>query len=188
MRWLVFIIAALIAVGLDSGFSGIFTLRGAGFLTPSFAACLLAFVALLAPPVSVIWAAWFLGLLADLSPGLGEAGGGIQLIGPHALGYPLGAWVVLNFRTWMFRRRVLTISLLTFLCVLVAGLVQTAIGILRFWLPWAGGELVPFGAGEMLHETGNAAYSALLAIPLGWILIQTLPLWRFDYGTSRRSG
>ena len=181
-------IAAILAVALDSGFSGIFTLRGAGFLTPSFAACLLAFVALLGPPVVVIWAAWFLGLLVDLSPGLGEAGGGIQVIGPHALGYPIGAWVVLNFRTWMFRRRVVTISLLTFLCVLVAGLVQTIIGILRFWLPWAGGELVPFGAYEMMHEAGNAAYSALLAIPVGWILLQTFPLWRFDYGTSRRLG
>lgn len=188
MRWFVFIIAAILAVALDSGFSSVFTLRGGWFLTPSFAACLLAFVALLAPPVVVIWAAWFLGLITDLSPGLGEAGGSLHVIGPHALGYPLGAWLILNMRTWMFRRRVVTISLLTFLCVLAAGLVQITIGILRFWLPWAGGELVPFGAGEMLHEVGNAAYSALLAIPVGWVLLQTLPLWRFDYGTSRRSG
>ena len=188
MRWLVFVIGAVIVVGLDSGFSSIFTLRGAGFLTPSFAACLLAFVALMAPPITVIWAAWLLGLMVDLSPGLGEAGGSLHVIGPHALGFPLGAWIVLNFRLWMFRRRVLTIAMLTFLCVLVAGLVQTAVGILRFWLPWAGGELVPFGMGEIVHEAGNAAYSALLAIPVGWLLLQTLPLWRFDYGTSRRSG
>ncbi|MDG2094539.1 MAG: rod shape-determining protein MreD [Phycisphaerales bacterium] len=187
MRWLVFVIAAFIAVALDSGFSSIFTLRGAWFLTPSFAACLLAFVALLGPPVVVVWAAWFLGMLADLSPGLGESGGGLHVIGPHALGYPLGAWLVLNFRTWMFRRRVTTVAMLTFVCVLAAGVVQIAIGILRFWLPWAGGGLVPFGLGEILHECGNAAYSAILAIPVGWLLLQTLPMWRFDYGTSRRS-
>ena len=88
----------------------------------------------------------------------------------------------------MFRRRVTTVALLTFVCVLAAGMVQIVIGILRFWLPWAGGELVPFGTGEILHECGNAAYSAILAIPVGWLLLQTLPLWRFDYGTSRRSG
>lgn len=188
MRWLVFVIAAFLAIALDSGFSSIFTLRGAWFLTPSFAACLLAFVALLGPPVVVIWAAWLLGLLADLSPGLGEAGGSLHVIGPHALGYPLGAWLVLNFRGWMFRRRITTIALLTFVCVLASGIVQIIIGILRFWMPWAGGELVPFGLGEILHECGNAAYSMILAIPVGWLLLQTIPLWRFDYGTSRRSG
>ncbi|MCH2133048.1 MAG: rod shape-determining protein MreD [Phycisphaerales bacterium] len=188
MRWLVFIVSAIVAVALDTGFSTVFTLRGAWFLTPSFTACLVAFTALMAPPVAAIWAAWLVGMLVDLSPGVGEAAGSLHVIGPHALGYALGAWIVLNLRIYMFRRRVLTVALLTFLCVLAAGLVQVAIGILRFWMPWAGGELVPFGAGEMLHEAGNAAYSALLAIPVGWVLLQTVPLWRFDYGTSRRSG
>ncbi|MCH2152134.1 MAG: hypothetical protein MK089_02215, partial [Phycisphaerales bacterium] len=112
----------------------------------------------------------------------------MHVIGPHALGYVLGAWIVLSFRTYMFRRRVLTVALMTAVVVLAAGVTQIAIGILRFWLPWAGGELVPFGAGELLHEFGNAAYSMLLAIPVGWLLLQTIPIWRFDYGTSRRSG
>ena len=188
MRWLVFVIAAFMAVAAGFRFQQYLHPSGAWFLTPSFAACLLAFVALLGPPVVVVWAAWILGMLADLSPGLGESGGGLHVIGPHALGYPLGAWLVLNFRTWMFRRRVTTVAMLTFVCVLAAGVVQIVIGILRYWLPWAGGELVPFGLGEILHECGNAGYSAILAIPVGWLLLQTLPLWRFDYGTSRRQG
>ena len=188
MRWTVFFIVAIIAVSLDTGFASVFTLRGAWFLTPSFVACLVTFMALLAPKASVLWCAWLLGILMDLSPGLGEAAGSMHVVGPHALGYVLGAWIVLSFRTYMFRRRVFTIALLTTVVVLAAGLTQIAIGILRFWLPWAGGELVPLGAGEVLHEFGNAAYSMLLAIPVGWLLLQTIPIWRFDYGTSRRSG
>ena len=86
----------------------------------------------------------------------------------------------------MFRRRVTTVAMLTFVCVLAAGVVQIVIGILRYWLPWAGGELVPFGLGEILKECGNAGYSAILAIPVVASSLQTLPLWRFDYGTSRR--
>ncbi|MCH2153765.1 MAG: hypothetical protein MK089_10540, partial [Phycisphaerales bacterium] len=67
MRLMVFIIAAIIAVALDTGFASVFTLRGAWFITPSFVACLMTFTALLAPPSTVLWCAWFLGILMDLS-------------------------------------------------------------------------------------------------------------------------
>ena len=186
MRWWVFVLFTVLAVGLDNGFGSVFTLRGAWFLAPSFAGCLVAFIALSAPAPTVVWAGWFVGLLIDLSPGLGEAVGSLHVIGPHALGFALGAWLVLTLRIYVFRRRVLTVAMLTFAVVWAAGVVQVLLGIVRFWLPWAGGELVPFGIGELLHATGNAAYSALLAIPVGWMLIQSISIWRFDYGTTRR--
>ena len=61
------------------------------------------------------------------------------------------------------------------------------VGLVRYWLPFTGGAVVPFGLGDLGHGIGDAIYSGLLAIPMGWLLFQTMQLWRFDYGVGRRS-
>ncbi len=188
MRWFVFIVAACLAVALDMGLSGAMTLRTIGFITPSFAGCLVAWIALFGRPDCVLWGAWVLGLLCDLTPGSMEGQGLVFIIGPHALGFPLGAWVVLTIRPMVFRDRILTLAVCTMLCVLAAGFVMTVIGLVRYWLPFAGGEVVPFGFGELLRVAGDAVFSGVLAIPVGWLLFQLMPLWRFDYGVGRRAG
>ena len=38
MRWWVVLIMVIIAVGLDTGLAGVFTIRGIGHATPSFSA------------------------------------------------------------------------------------------------------------------------------------------------------
>ena len=86
MRWIVFIVAACLAVALDMGLSGAMTLRTIGFITPSFAGCLVAWIALFGRPDCVLWGAWVLGLLCDLTPGSMEGQGLVFIIGPHALG------------------------------------------------------------------------------------------------------
>ncbi|MEE3001518.1 MAG: hypothetical protein VX908_02355 [Planctomycetota bacterium] len=187
MRWLVFMIAALLATALDLGLASAMTLRTLDFLTPSFAAVLVAYTALHGRADHVLWGAWVIGVLADLSPGSAEGAEAIYIIGPHALGYVFGASVILTIRSMVFRHRVLTLSACTFACVLSTGLATVLTGIIRFWLPFTGGAVVPFGLGELGHSFGDALYSGLLAIPAGWVLFQTMPLWRFDYGVGRRT-
>lgn len=187
MRWIVFIVASCLAVALDMGLSGAMTLRTLGFITPSFAGCLVAWIALFGRADCVLWGAWILGVLTDLTPGSMEGSQLVFIVGPHALGFPLGAWLVLTIRSMVFRQRVLTVSLCTMLCVLCSGFVMTAIGLVRYWLPFAGGEVVPFGLGELFTTLGDSIFSGVLAIPVGWLLFQLMPLWRFDYGVGRRA-
>lgn len=187
MRWLVFIIAAAIAVALDMGMASAMTLRSLGFVTPSFAGCLVAYMALFGRTDHVLWGAWFLGVLTDLSPGSTEGQELVFIIGPHALGYVLGAWIILNIRSMVFRHRIFTLCVCTMICVLSAGFLVVVIGIVRFWLPFTGGAVVPFGLKELVQFVGDAIYSGLLAVPFGWLLFQVMPLWRFDYGVGRRT-
>ena len=187
MRWLVFLIAALLATALDLGLSGAMTLRTMGFLTPSFAAILVAYIALLGRADHVLWGAWVVGMLADLSPGSAEGPQQVFIIGPHALGYVLAAWILLTVRSMVFRQRIMTLCVCTVICGSCAGIATVVVGLVRYWLPFTGGAVVPFGLGDLGHEIGDAIYSGLLAIPVGWLLFQTMPLWRFDYGVGRRT-
>ena len=106
MRWIVFIVASCLAVALDMGLSGAMTLRTLGFITPSFAGCLVAWIALFGRADCVLWGAWILGVLTDLTPGSMEGSQLVFIVGPHALGFPLGAWLVLTIRSMVFRQRV----------------------------------------------------------------------------------
>jgi hypothetical protein len=187
MRWTIFLVAALLATALDLGLAGAMTLRTLGFLTPSFAAILVAYIALLGRFDHVLWGAWFVGILADLSPGSTEGQELVFIVGPHALGYVFGAWILLTIRSMVFRQRVLTLGTCTVVCGFSAGLGTVVVGLVRYWLPFTGGAVVPFGLGELGHAFGDALYSGILAIPVGWLLFQTMPLWRFDYGVGRRS-
>ena len=109
------------------------------------------------------------------------------LVGPHALGYVFGAFVVVQVRTMVFRRRLLTISLLTTLLLIAAAMVVVCLFTVRSWYPqppaaWA--EYHPVV--EWLRLVGAGIYSGLLALPLGWLLIQTFPMWSFQVDTERR--
>ena len=102
MRWWVFLITAVVAVGLDTGLTGVFTLRGLGHATPSISACLLGFLALQARPRTVLWSAWVLGMMMDVSPGSAGAAGTVAVIGPRTLGAIASAQVVLLLRPVVF--------------------------------------------------------------------------------------
>ena len=87
MSILVVVIATILALAFDSSFSGLFTLRSVGSITPLAMPCLVVFIALFAPETIALITALILGALVDLSPGYGDLAEGAHLIGPHALGY-----------------------------------------------------------------------------------------------------
>lgn len=186
MRGLIVIIATIIAMAFDSSFGGVFTLRSAGSITPLAMPCLLVFIALFAPETLVFITSIILGVLVDLSPGQGYLAGGTHLIGPHALGYLITALLVIRIRVVVFRRRVLTIAVLTAASVLVTGSVYALVMLIRGILPWTpvatGGGIDAFA-----KLFGTAIYTGLLAVPLGWCMLATIGIWRFQSPTSRRS-
>ena len=186
MRALIVIIATIIAMAFDSSFGGVFTLRSAGSITPLAMPCLVVFISLFAPVTLVYALSLLLGVLVDLSPGQGILAGGSHLIGPHALGYLITALLVVRIRVVVFRRRVLTVAVLAAGSVLVTGSVYALVMLVRGMLPWtpdaAGGGIEAFA-----KLFGTAIYTGLLAVPLGWCMLSTIGMWRFQSPTSRRS-
>jgi cell shape-determining protein MreD len=193
MRWWILLIMAIIAVGLDTGLVGVFTLRGLGHATPSIAACLLGFVALQARPRAALWAAFVIGLMLDLSPGSSGAAGGVPIIGPRTLGSIAAAQVVLLLRPVVFRRRVVTVAVIAGVAAACIGLGSASVETIRWWAPWTHALAPPPAGARMLTIAGSSVYTVLLGIPVGAILLGTNRWWRFgaapgrlDYAASRR--
>ncbi len=185
MRWWVFLIMGIVAVGLDSGLASVFTLRGLGWATPSFAACLLAFIALQARPRTVFWAAWVLGLMMDLSPTAAAGSAGIPVIGPQTLAAVAAVQVVLLLRPVVFRRRVITIAVMAGIVMVCLGLGAAALETVRWWLPWTHALAPPPTGQRVLTVTASAGYTVLVGIPISAFLVLTGSWWRFDAPPGR---
>jgi len=116
MNWFTFAVFAWLAVGLDAGLADVFQLF-AYPITPSFATVLLVFVCVWAPPKYAYAAVITIGLAQDffaVVPMSVESTQEIVVLGPHALGATLGASLVINLRSVMFKRSALSIFVLTF--------------------------------------------------------------------------
>lgn len=184
MRWSVFAAFAFILIVVQVSVRNVFTLEQLRGLSPDLVACLVVFVALFAHRSSVLWACWILGMLMDLAPS--DRGLEYHLLGPHALGYVAGGYLILQLRTMVFRRRMITMAFLTFTCLVATALVAVSILVLRSGL--YSEAVLPTGAfRELLFRFGIAIYSALLAMPVGWLLNATMPLWGFQSLSHRRA-
>ena len=88
----------------------------------------------------------------------------------------------------LFRRRALTLAVMTSLFFIAASLVTVFIYASHGWYesePIVWSQLRP--AFELMRGLGIAAYSGLLALVLGPALIWTLPVWSFRVGAQRRA-
>ncbi len=186
MSILVVVIATILALAFDSSFSGLFTLRSVGSITPLAMPCLVVFIALFAPETIALITALILGALVDLSPGYGDLAEGAHLIGPHALGYFLSTFFVLKIRNVVFRRRVFTIAVLTTATVILTGATEALVLLVRGVMPWTP-SLQGAGFSDLIKLFGTAIYSGLLAVPLGWCFIATIGVWKFHSPTGRRA-
>lgn len=183
MRWSVFAIAAFVIVVLQLSARDALTLHSIGLVKPDLVAALATFITLFAARTKALWACWILGLVMDLAPSGGDTAW--HMIGPHALGYVFGGYVVLQLRTMVFRRRAVTIGFLTVVFLLAAGLASTFLLTIRHWyLPDTPLYLSPLG--EFWRQIKIAAYSGAVAIPFGWLLQLTVAFWGFTGGASRR--
>jgi cell shape-determining protein MreD len=193
MRWTVFLITAYVVLAFDTGLRRVLALHSLDGISPSFVASLVVFVSLFAPRTTALWAAWLLGMLMDLSDGYMQAAARpiqLYLVGPYALGYVFGSFLILQLRALVFRKRLLTFALLTFMCVLAVSLVAVFIFVIRSLYPEVPVAYLQQNSaiGELVHRLGIAIYSALLAIPVGWLLLLSIPLWGFQTQHQRRGG
>lgn len=184
MNWLVFALCALIAAGLDGGFTAALAF---GPVQPSLLAAVVAFVALHGPRRTALWAAFAAGLLADLlQPSIGAAGLPFRVLGPNALGFAFGASAILLLRSMVFRRNPLTLGFLTVVLAVAATIVTAAIfSARRFWSdelpPWGGQPVQPWILRQFLCDLA----SGLWAVPLAWPLNASLDRWDFFSSGSR---
>ncbi len=187
MRWLVFGVVAFLLLVLDTSFVTVMQVRN---IAPLLSIVLLVYVCLFASRTSSLIACLSLGLAMDLAvPPLSTPGEAtVTLIGPHALGFLFAGYLVLQVRTMVFRQRVVTLAVLSFVATLAAAVVMTAIYVIRSWY----GEGViyptyPSAMWSMVRWGGIALYSALIALPLGWVLLTTTPIWQFSAAHNHRS-
>ena len=193
MNWAVLAIAAVLGLVLDqSVLDGLALDRldpaSARQIKPSFCGMLAVFVALGAPRMPALWACFILGMLLDLSLPLTLAPDrAFYLVGPHALGYVAGGWLVVKGKAMVFRQRPLTMGVMTFGLLLVVHVVVVILYQIRVWHPgqevcWTDGSV----GGALFRRALGALYSGLFAIPVGWLLVKSMPLWGFEAGGPRR--
>ncbi len=183
MNWAVFAVAAVVGLVLDQALLDALALDPASRqIRPSLCAALAVFVALSAPRFPALWACYLLGLLLDLSSPLVLGGSGVfHLVGPWALGYTAGAWILLRTRRSLLRQRPLTLGAMTVVFLLAVHAVAVAVYVVRSFHPgpelsWASGGL----AAEIGRRLLVSLYCGLVAVPAGWLLLRTVPLWRFQ--------
>jgi cell shape-determining protein MreD len=186
MRWTIFALFALLAVVLDSSLTQVLTIRSLGWMTPSVTACLVVFISLFGTRSVALWSAWMLGVVSDLLVVSVTEVGVVHMIGPHALGFLVGTAVILQLRSVVFRRRVLTFALLAFVMMVSMTITAAILAIARDLAPWMSGEVIPVPGSHLGVGLAAAAYTAVLAFPLGWLLLASIDLWAFSM-VQRRS-
>jgi len=177
MSWLVFLLTAYLLTAIQEGLAPLWSIPhgspGTASASPSLLLVLVCFVALLAPGTTAGWAALVLGLIADaLAP--------TPMLGPHAIGFMLGAYVVLQLRGLVFRESVLTLSFMVLTAGVFSHLAAVALIAIRA-LPISPTDPMPdfVAANELVDRFFDVLFSAAAALPLGWVLFKTSGLWDF---------
>lgn len=182
MNWIVFALFAWIAFGLEIGLRPLIS-PGDGSIAPSFVIPLLVYVSLWAPARTALWAALILGLGADLLSSIDLApSGNATIIGPRAIGYLLGAQLVIASRGVVIGRSPVTMVVLSIGAAFVAGVVAVALFTLRsFYDPvvWSPG-----------HQLGvrffSALYTGVSALALSFVLIPLGSAFQFPHAPGAR--
>lgn len=179
MNWLTFTILAYLACALQIVLKPVWMI---GDSEPMLALILLVFIALQAPAIHVAWAAIVLGLLADSLPFQHEDG----LIGPWALGFLVAGYAMVQLRNLLFRDSMFTIAIMTLVAGVFALLFATALQLLR-GVPALNNEMVEgfSAANRLYYGFGTLLYTAAVAIPVGFLLLRSKPIWGFSHRGMR---
>ena len=158
MRWFAYYILAYVALGIQIGLSGH---AQVGEARINFVLVAAAFIAANAPRNAALLGCFGLGLLQDFST--------INAPGLYAISYGLMAALVAGTQRAMLGEHPATHFLLT----LVGGLIAAAV-------LWLHGRFAPLGVavpvGPLLV---SAVYSAVVALPLLWLLTRLKKFFRF---------
>jgi len=184
MRWPVVAVVGYLLIGLELTVRRALAIGppDAATIAPSFVIPFLVFIAMSGPVVPTLWVALLMGLAVDLrSP---RDGGTLLVVGPYAIGYMAGAYLVVTMRGLMFRRNPLSVMFLSLLASLLAELIVVAFFSIRgMYSP-----LGDFSAGrELVHRFLASAYTALTtAWVLALLLLPMTGVFGFQEQHARR--
>lgn len=189
MNWTLFALLGVLFTVLDLSWMPVLRI---GPVWPATVPVLATLVALWASRPAALWGPFLLGLFVDLcrpEVGIDAAGGlwAIRVLGPDAIGFLLGAVALQSLRRVLLRRHPLAIAAATLAMTALSALVWGAIWSARaFW----GETLMPWSAGEALSALGQrsleALATAIVAVPLAWLLLRLMPWWGFPGTAFRR--
>lgn len=189
-----FAVLAYVLLALQLGLKGAMSFETSwGTVEPRFVLVLAAFVGLWAKP-GVAMTSWgVLGILLDLTTtwavagsgaesaaaGAGEVAGalgtdgGLTLIGPYALGYLAGGYVLLLLRSVLVREHPLTLGAMAVASGFAAHLIVVAVFTVRAWYePLAGWS----GTHELVIRLGSLLYTGVLAVAVAPVLNRMVTL------------
>ncbi len=180
MNWLIFSIATYVFLLLQVGLTSLLGIPDAQGVTPNFLMILAVYVGLMAPAKTVAWGMLAIGLIANLIPGPVPGG---PILGPETLGYLAGAFAVLQLRTLVFRESVMSLVIMVFVVGIFIQLVTVALYTGR-GLPFLLGDPVPAwsASDQLVHRFLELLYSAVAAVPIGFVLIRLKPGFNFTAG------
>lgn len=189
MRWAVFLLLAWAALGLELSLRKALSLGHTG-IAPSFVFCVVTVIAANAPPAKVYWLAWIMGLLVDATFMLPtQNGADARVIGPYALSFAAGAFLIVSIRTLMYKRSPFAYGFLAIVGSLVAQLgvvaVFTVRSIMFDQLDWSVGH-------ELWTRFASCIYTGVvmtLLAPLAPLLqrwLQISPASHISGGTAAR--
>lgn len=185
MRWTVVLFLGWLTLGLDAGLRGALAM-GSERIAPLFTIPLIVFVALSAPALHALWAAFLLGLMVDLtSPRAGVLGTHDILIGPHALGYMAAAYLVLTVRGVMIRKSLVTLVIMSVLGAALESVVATT---LLFVKSLYAGSFDFSPGSSLIQGVGSAVCTAFSAALMGLLLIPGHSWFKFVDPVARRYG
>lgn len=176
MNRLAILIGLLLCTGLELALRQTLGLSdaGGGIGGPSVVFGFVACIASFGPAIGVMWAAFLGGLLVDLTWGValqGQSLGQATFVGPHALGFVLGAWVILKSRRVFVRRNPMAVAALAVLGAVVAQMAALCILLVRDAIDPAV-SLPPQGVVRLV----GALYTALPALGVAMCVRWLLPL------------
>jgi hypothetical protein len=179
MNRLAVVIGLWLAIGLELALRQTLGLSDSagGIGGPSVVFAFVACVAAFGPVTAVLWIAFIGGLLVDLTwsvahwSGGGQGVGQVTFVGPHALGFVLGAWVIVKSRRIFVRRIPLAVAVLAVLGAVVMQMAALCILLLRDMIDPAV-SLPPQGFTRLI----GAFYTALPALGIAACLRWLLPL------------
>ncbi len=184
MNWLVFAITSYIFLLMQVGLTSLMGIPDAQGVSPDFLLILAVYIGLLAPAKTVAWGMLALGLLANLLILLpGDPAHTGPILGPETLGYLAGAFAILQLRTLVFRESVFSLVIMVFVVGIFIQLVTVFLYSAR-GLPIFLNDPIPnwSASDQLVHRFLELLYSALIAIPLGLILIRLRHAFNFTAG------
>ncbi|MEM9082183.1 MAG: hypothetical protein AAGB34_01210, partial [Planctomycetota bacterium] len=150
-------------------------------ITPSLMMVYLVFVCMFVRASAAPLAAIAVGLLMDLLREMTResTGGGVVAVGPSVLGCLLAASFALNMRGIVYQKNVPTLVVLSGVGAALGFMTTAFVLVLRSKYD----DLVLAGDHQFVLALGSALYTAVAAIPLGFLLLAIRRLFGFERDT-----